>query len=1147
MSAITTLRIEGMTCGACTASIETGLENLAGVENVSANLLLGRGVITHNLEQISPTLIKELIEERGFDAEILSTELPPTLASNEAQDEVLNGPRVALEAFSMTTLRVEGMTCGACTSAIEAGFQSVPGVKAFNISLLSERAVVEHDPELVSAEAIAQVIEDKGFDATILDSRASAILCERDTSGKTGSLHMTTKVAIEGMTCGACTSAIEAGFKNQDGLIKFGISLIAERAAINHDPSKLSAQQIVNIIEDCGFDAKVISSESTEAQPHLTSTTVHLKVYGLENNPAAISLESLLATIPGVTTASVNRSTARSTISFDPAKVGLRALVESIEKAGFNALVADNEDNNAQLESLAKTKEIQEWRKAFLFSVSFAIPVFLTSMIIPMFLPFLDFGKTILLLPGLYLGDVVCLVLTVPVQFGVGKRFYISAYKSLRHGSPTMDVLVTLGTSAAFFFSIAAMAVSIALPPHTRPGTVFDTSTMLITFITLGRYLENSAKGQTSTALSRLMSLAPSTATIYSDPIAADKSSEKWDITKIEDSGANKSEGNDNHEKLSEERTISTELIQVGDIVILRPGDKIPADGLVTRGESYVDESMITGEAMPIHKRKGSFLIGGTVNGAGRVDFRVTGTGRDTQLSQIVKLVQEAQTSRAPIQRMADIVAGYFVPTVISLGLLTFAGWLILSHILPHPPPIFTDGASGGKLMVCLKLCISVIVFACPCALGLSTPTAVMVGTGVGAENGILVKGGAALETATKITKVVLDKTGTLTMGKMSVSESALAAIWTTNDWRRKLWWTLVGLAESGSEHPVGKAIQAASKRELSLAPNDALPGTIVEFAVSVGRGVSAVIQISAKDPAPYRVYIGNAEFIASNDIAVPPAALAATQASTSTTIIIGINGSFAGHLSLTDTLKPSAKAAIMALHRLGLSTALITGDQPSTAHHIASLVGIPPGSVYPSCSPSAKSSLIRSFQSDGAIVAMVGDGINDSPALATADIGIAMASGTDVAMEAADIVLLRSNELLDIPAALHLSRCVFRRIKWNLAWACAYNVIGLPFAMGVFLPLGWHLHPMAAGAAMAMSSVSVVASSLALRWWRRPDWMVSEEGDEEGIERGRKRMSFWGSVGDGLAAGIDRVRGMVGFGRSKERGYVPLSNFEAV
>jgi len=1149
-----------MTCGACTSAVESGFQNIDGVGSVSVSLVMERAVVMHDPERFTAEQVQETIEDRGFDAEVLSTDIAP-LAQKSPSHSVLFDTDENKTPISTTTVAIEGMTCGACTSAVEGGFTNVPGVKSFNVSLLSERAVIEHDATVISVETILETIEDRGFGATLVDTQVNEPSNSRPNGSETvPSSIATTTVAIDGMTCGACTSAVEGGFQNLDGLVRFNISLLAERAVITHNMDKLSPEKIVEIIEDRGFDAQIVSSVSEQADSSAgTSSTAQLKIYGDLNAASANTIEESLLALTGVSSAKLTVSTSRLTISHQSAVIGLRALVEHIEKLGFNALVSDNDDNNAQLESLAKTKEIQEWKRAFRVSLTFAIPVFFINMIFPMVIKPLDFGG-IQLITGLFLGDVICLCLTIPIQFGIGKRFYVSAYKSLKHKSPTMDVLVVLGTSSAFFFSVFAMAVSFLFEPHTRPATIFDTSTMLITFITLGRFLENRAKGQTSKALSRLMSLAPSMATIYADAIAAEKVAEGWETPGLTE--AAKTPGLDGI--TVDEKIIPTELIQVGDIVIIRPGDKIPADGIIVRGETYVDESMVTGEAIPVQKRKGSNLIGGTVNGHGRVDFRVNRAGRDTQLSQIVKLVQDAQTTRAPIQRLADRLAGIFVPTILCLGLSTFVVWIVLSHALTNPPAIFTRPESGGKLMVCVKLCISVIVFACPCALGLATPTAVMVGTGTGAEHGILVKGGAALEQTTKITKVVLDKTGTITYGKMSVATARLTTIWQDNEWRRRLWWTVVGLAEMGSEHPVGKAVLNSARTELGMDPEATIEGSIGDFRAIVGQGITATVQPQSNaQRTRYKVLIGSLPFLRNSKIDVPLDAIDASEeintrsaksksanaAAGTTNIFIAIDGAYAGHLCLSDTIKEGAAAAIAVLHRMGVETAIITGDQRSTALAVAKVVGIKPEDVHAGVSPDQKQALIRQFQEEGACVAMVGDGINDSPALATADVGIAMASGTDVAMEAADVVLMRPNDLMDIPAALHLSRTIFTRIKMNLTWACMYNIIGLPFAMGLFLPLGWHLHPMAAGAAMATSSVSVVVSSLMLKFWKRPAWM--EEAllagmTSDGVVKRRGR--GWTTIDYVITRTQDLWAAVTGGKRSKKSdGYVPLDTLDRV
>ncbi|EXJ83565.1 Cu2+-exporting ATPase [Capronia coronata CBS 617.96] len=1182
--ATTTLKVDGMTCGACTSAVESGFKGIEGAGAVSVSLMMGRAVVHHDPVKLPPEKLAEIIEDCGFDAEVLTTDIPQPTTPASQQDGP-DGSDETASKITTTTISVKGMTCGACTSSVEAGFKDVPGVKSMSVSLLAERAVVQHDADIISAEALAEIIEDRGFDATVLECKTQETIkpATGDALGtNVGSTTWTTTVAIEGMTCGACTSSVEGAFKNVPGLVRFNISLLAERAVVSHDPAVLPAEKIVELIEDAGFDAKIVSSQAETTLHGAPRVSQQLKIYGLPDGKAATDLENELRAKPGIKNAVISLSTSRATVTYDPAMIGLRMIVGVIEAAGFNALVADSEDNNAQLESLAKTKEIQEWRRAFLTSLAFAIPVFLISMVIPMLFPSSDFGA-IQIIPGLFLGDIICCALTIPVQFGIGKRFYRSAYKSLKHRSPTMDVLVVLGTSAAFFFSCFSVVVAVIIPPHNKPGTVFDTSTMLITFITLGRWLENRAKGQTSKALSNLMSLAPSMATIYEDPVYAEKLADAWAVPEsptLEKTPSISSR----HNSVSApsgpsavEKVIPTELLEVGDVVILRPGDKVPADGIVTRGESYVDESMVTGEPMPILKKKGSALIAGTVNGAGKVDFKVTRAGKDTQLSQIVNLVQEAQTSRAPIQRMADLVAGYFVPIIILLGLTTFIGWMVLSHTMRNPPEIFVDNQSGGKFMVCLKLCISVIVFACPCALGLATPTAVMVGTGTASQQGILVKGGAALEAATRITHIVLDKTGTLTFGKLQVADTHIDSAWTSNPWRVKVWWTLMGLAEAGSEHPIARSVVAAAKDKLDLEDEEPFSGQVINFAVIVGEGVSALIELesstrkSDQDPANpeqtrYKVYVGNAKFLRNKKIPIPsefedegnsasPLATAASQKSKTgiTTVYVAINGQYAGMLELSDTLKPTAPAAIAALHKMGISTSLVTGDTYNTALSIAQLVGIPRESIRASVSPGDKQAIVAELQSQGEVVAMVGDGINDSPALATANIGIGLVSGSDIAVEAADIVIMRSDDLLNIPAALHLCRVIFRRIKMNLVWACAYNVLGLPFAMGIFLPLGYHMPPLMSATAMMFSSISVTLSSLALRWARRPKWLTVEAMELESAKIavpvvGQKRkLGYVATVRDFVSGLFD---GALVKRRAEERdrgNYVPLRTVEPV
>jgi len=658
-------------------------------------------------------------------------------------------------------------------------------------------------------------------------------------------------------------------------------------------------------------------------------------------------------------------------------------------------------------------------------------------------------------------------------------------------------VLVVLGTSSAFTYSVAAMFFAMfSSDPDYNPQTFFDTSTMLITFVSLGRYIENLAKGKTSAALTDLMALTPSSATIYIDASSEDG--------KVDLSGPT--------------RKIPTELVQVGDIVLLVPGEKISADGEVISGSTSVDESMVTGEAVPLPKSLGSQVIGGTVNGLGSITFRVTRAGADTALSQIVKLVEDAQTSKAPIQAFADRVAGVFVPVVIALALLTFSGWMIIALLnsTGNLPDVFKmKGAS--KFGVCLKLCISVVVVACPCALGLSTPTAVMVGTGVGANNGILIKGGKALEACKDVRRVVLDKTGTVTEGKMKVTAVAWAPSaslgttqQTTTDTAQTLSLTtsapplqrhtvlaMLSLAEAKSEHPLAVAVASHGRETLSDARLSPPNGEVVEFDSITGQGIEAKVRL-ANGRGEEIIRVGKSDHILASDTKSSeafgetslPTTLRDFEAeqmkAARTVIFVSIVRDNVPipmlALALSDSPKPSSAQAIQAFRNMGIAVTMLTGDAMVTALAIAKEVGIDEEDVYAGVSPKGKAKIVNDLMArDGGGVAMVGDGINDSPALVAASLGIALSSGTSVAIEAADVVLMRS-DLLDVVAALDLGRTIFTKIKANLLWACCYNILMIPLAMGFFLPWNIHLHPMMAALAMAFSSVSVVLSSLTLK-----------------------------------------------------------------
>ncbi|TCD69462.1 hypothetical protein EIP91_007588 [Steccherinum ochraceum] len=888
------------------------------------------------------------------------------------------------------------------------------------------------------------------------------------------------ELRIEGMTCGSCVESIEGMLRDQSGIHSVKVALLAERGVIEYDPAKWDPEKLVSEISDIGFDATFI--------PPTRSDAVTLRIYGMTCSSCTSTVETQLSAMPGILSVAVSLATETCKVEFDRSLIGPRDMVERIEELGFDAMLSDQEDAT-QVQSLTRAKEIREWRSRFLWALSFAVPVMFLSMLgkrIPLLRDVLNFR----IVNGLYLGDLMILCLTSPAQFWLGQKFYRSAYKSLKHGGATMDVLVAIGTSAAYFYSLSSMIIAICKnDPDFHPVIFFDTSCMLIMFVSLGRFMENRAKGKTSAALTDLMSLAPSMAIIYTDAPAC-----------------------------TQEKKIATELVQVGDTVKLVPGDKIPADGTVLRGTSSVDESAVTGEPIPCLKQAGDSVIGGTVNGLGTFDMVVTRAGKDTALAQIVRLVEEAQTSKAPIQAFADKVAGYFVPTVIGLSILTFIAWMIIAYLMDTDalPKLFRLHGQT-KLSVCLQMCISVVVIACPCALGLATPTAIMVGTGVGAQNGILIKGGRALEASRTIKRIVLDKTGTVTEGKMTVvgfawaptqfddpmlefgrhnvHDTPLDTLVTPSITRADVI-AMVSATEARSEHPLAKAVAVYGKDLLS---NTVAPVSNVEidnFESITGAGVKATVVLSPSG-AKRTIYIGNARFVTQSDDEVSlPTALEAFNANSEklgrTSIFVSLGMSLSQPtpilaIALSDAPKRSSAQAIHALKRMGIEVNMLTGDTRGTALAIAKQVGISSDAVWASMSPKGKASVVTELmEKTKGGVAMVGDGINDSPALVAASVGIALSSGTSVAIEAADIVLMRS-DLLDVVAALHLSRAIFSTIRRNLLWACVYNVLGIPLAMGFFLPAGFYVPPMMAGAMMAVSSVSVVSSSLLLKRWRRP------------------------------------------------------------
>ncbi|KAI9245215.1 hypothetical protein BDA99DRAFT_528267 [Phascolomyces articulosus] len=1086
-----TLPIEGMTCQSCVKSITQALNQLDGIHSVQVSLEEANVSIEYNATRLSQPTMIETIEDCGFDVPLQKTIQQPVSIT--------------------TVLPVEGMTCQSCVKSITNALSGLPGVISVHVSLTDENATVVHDPSLLSKEAIVTVIEDCGFDVPTATTTATmshpedTIISMESSSTANPTLKKTTtttistttassstgQLEVHGMTCASCVNSIERSISAQPGIVSIKVSLLAERTTVEYDATTTTLDQIAEWIEDVGFEAKPIIQKRDD--------TVQLQIFGMTCASCVHSIETGVGKIPGVQSIAVNLMTELAIIHYDNTVLGPRNLVEAIEDLGFDALISDN-SKNAQLESLSKIREIKEWRTALWKSLIFSIPVFFIAMVMPM----TSWGRQAIdalnILPGLYLTDILQLVLTVPVQFGVGKRFLKSAWVSMKHRSPTMDVLVSLSTLAAFIFSILSMFRAVCVQASHPPTVFFETSAVLIAFISMGRLLENLAKGQSSSALSKLMSLTPSTALM---------------LTLDPETNA-----------VTNEKRIPSELIQQDDLLKVLPGDKVPTDGTVYSGSSTLDESMVTGEVDAVIKKVGDTVIGGTVNGPGTFIMQATRVGSDTALSQIVKLVEDAQLSKAPIQGFTDVVAGYFVPTVILLGMSTLVIWGLLVVLLgvDRMPPMLQmeieNEADGNWFFICLKMCISVIIVACPCALGLATPTAVMVGTGVGAQNGVLFKGGAVLENGQRVNTIVFDKTGTLTQGKLQVTKTQS---WIQDQMTKDQLLLLAAIAETHSEHLVGKAVVNQGKVLANVEVLENL-ATVSGFKSETGFGIECHLQVHDQggssllsglahqgDHSAHLILVGNRRWLEDyNGILLTldqAQEIETEEAQGHTCIVVGWNGVVAGYISMADVLKPEAKNVVATLHHMGMRTAMVTGDNVLTAQSIAQQVGIE--EVHAGVSPSGKTQLVQEIQarpfvplgadiqkkpsfwqskkSKQTVVAMVGDGINDSPALAAASLGIALSSGTDVAIEAADVVLVKS-DLSDVVAALDLSRTIFRRIRINLLWACIYNVIGIPLAMGIFMPWGYHLHPMMAGLAMAASSTSVVVSSLMLKWfWRKP------------------------------------------------------------
>ncbi len=804
---------------------------------------------------------------------------------------------------------------------------------------------------------------------------------------------------IEGMTCAACSAAVERAVKKSEGVSSASVNLTTEKMRVFFDEEIISESDIVSAVEKSGY----------KAFPDEKSEILELEIQGMTCASCSAAVERALNKLDFVKSAEVNLATEKAKVEFNSEAGNVTQIEEAVRHAGYTPVLLKKQvDFDTRQDKKKRAFKIQKIK--LIAAALFSIPLFYLAMG-----PMIGLPVPMIISPmeNPFYNGLIQFLLVIPV-IGVGYKFYTVGYRTLFKGSPNMDSLIAIGTTAAFTYSVYSF-IQIALGnPEFVEEMYFESAAVIITLVMLGKFLEARSKGKTSDAIKKLMQLAPKMASVIRE---------------------------------GEEKTIPVEEVLVGDIIIVRPGEKVPVDGEVVEGITSVDESMLTGESIPIEKNTGDIVTGATLNKNGMIKFKAQKVGKDTALAQIIKLVEETQGSKAPIAKMADIVAGYFVPIVMGIALLSAIAWLI----------------SGQSIAFVLTTFVAVLVIACPCALGLATPTAIMVGTGKGASNGILFKNGEALEITHKVKTVVLDKTGTITQGKPTVTD-----IIVFNGYEKKKVLGLAASAEKGSEHPLGEAIVSEAQKE------SAQLFETKDFKAIPGHGIAVTIQGS-------EVYLGNKKLMDDIKLDVMQAQKEADRLADEgkTPMYIVDGGNLAGLIAVADVIKETSRQAIKSLHSYGIKTAMITGDNKRTASAIARQVGI--DVVLSEVLPEDKAKEVKKLQSEHGTVAMVGDGINDAPALVQADVGIAIGSGTDVAIESADVVLMHS-DLMDVSYAVALSKAVIRNIKQNLFWAFGYNVLGIPIAAGLLYIFGGpRLNPMFAAAAMSLSSVSVVSNALRL------------------------------------------------------------------
>jgi Cu+-exporting ATPase len=851
-------------------------------------------------------------------------------------------------------------------------------------------------------------------------------------------------ISIFGMTCMHCHKRVTDAISKVNGVKSFDVSLENKSATVEFDEGATNLNAIKLAVIDAGYEVGEMTNSKPEPeaqqsmacpvvieddkrtvqkpatkQGYGAATTITLKISGMTCAACAANIEKVTRKLIGVISSTVNVSIEKASITYDPSLVSQKDIENAIVGIGYG-VVKDKKESEDR-ERKAREEEIKKQRINLIIAVVLGIPISLGDMAsaFPNFLGFV---------PSFLTEDKVLFVLTTIVMLFPGRQFFVGTYKGLKHGVTDMNLLIATGTGSAYIVSVAATFLDLG------PGydmTYYDTAALLIAFIVLGRYLEATTKGKTSEAIRKLMGLQAKTARIIVNGV---------------------------------EKEVPVENVAAGDILVMRPGEKLPVDGVVTEGISAVDEAMITGESIPVEKNPGDTVIGSTINKSGSFRFRATKVGSDTALAQIIELVENAQTSKAPIQKIADVVAGHFIIAVHVLSLLAFFFWFFIGFEMFG---VAGSAAFAGvsPFLFSLLIAITVLVISCPCAVGLATPAAIMVGTGKGAENGILIKGGESLEMAHKINTIVFDKTGTLTRGEPQLTDVIQTAKHSEEEVLR-----MAAIAEKGSEHPLGEAIvKGAAARNINVPDAES-------FKAIPGHGVEAVFDGK-------RILLGTRNLMADKGINVTQlnASMEKMENEGKTAMLIGVDNEAIGIVAVADTLKEHSKEAVDRLHKMGIEVAMITGDNARTASAIAKQVGI--DRVLAEVLPEDKANEIKKLQAEGKVVAMVGDGINDAPALTQSNVGIAMGAGTDVAMESAGIVLIKNN-LLDVVASIRLSKLTMNKIKQNLFWAFGYNTIGIPIAAGVLYPFVRTIlvTPALAAAFMALSSLSVTGNTLLMK-----------------------------------------------------------------